>query len=403
MLKSFYRTEKLVFAISVLLFAGGSPLGADDVQIIQDLVETESTFLRARTIAVRRGVSWLLNQQATDGGWHSMTYGNMKGGVGNTALALSALSLLPKTFNDEIDGPFFRGVRFLTERQDQSGFVAGHEDAADYPVYSTALLLTACMRRPSDKLPVSREQLCESLLLAQHRVANGWEEDHPDFGGWNVLGDRLKGLDQAHRANISVTMHVLDALQAAKALTPIIRRDALIFLSRCQNLGTEGRDEGGFFFTPRWDDPLNKAGSFQTNRGAYRVHSYCTATCDGLVALLACEIPKTDTRWRAATEWLSSSAPSAVSSIEDVTSQHSILRGGLDFYEAAAIARIANEFRDARMIDRSSRLIEIVLERQAQNGSWSNLDPRMREDDPMIATAFALNALINSLATEPAN
>jgi hypothetical protein len=43
----------------------------------------------------RRGLDWLVAQQAADGGWHSTTYGQLKDGASVTALVLEAMSHAP--------------------------------------------------------------------------------------------------------------------------------------------------------------------------------------------------------------------------------------------------------------------------------------------------------------------
>ena len=54
--------------------------------------------------------------------------------------------------------------------------------------------------------------------------------------------------------------------------------------------------------------------------------------------------------------------------------------GGLRFYYAAAIARVRSQQR-------------VRLPEQAADGSFRNANGRVKEDDPLIATTFAIQTM----------
>lgn len=336
--------------------------------------------------AIKRGVRWLLQQQAEDGGWHSDTYGNMRGGAGNTALVLAALSQRNGERGTDTQAAYERGVRFLTTNLERQGFAQPPADIADYPVSATALLLTALSRRPVAVAKEIKPRLCSALRIAQRGSANGWREAHPDFGGWGLTVDRDVESDPANPSNLTATACALTALQSHEALTPAVRQDALKFLGRCQRQKSDDEDFGGFAFTVRAEDSLNKAGWRRTAGGLSEARPYPSTTCDGVIALLACGVAADDTRVTSAIAWL----------IRNATADSAVLpkfRKGLAFYEAQALAHVCRLTVQPQLHEVHRRHVEMLLAGQEANGSWSNSHAEMREDDPLIATAFAILAL----------
>jgi hypothetical protein len=143
-------------------------------------------------------------------------------------------------------------------------------------------------------------------------------------------------------------------------------------VERCQN------PDGGFCFTTTEPD-TNKAGT----DGA-RFRSYGTATADGVLALAA-----TGQATDAAVRWLADhhtgfEAPGFVGEAYHRWPQ------GLAFYYAAASSqalRAAGQPTGAGIVEKLHRT-------QRADGSWSNPENLVKEDDPLIATPFAIRALV---------
>ena len=336
--------------------------------------------------AVNRGVRWLLRQQASDGGWHSETYGNMRDGAGNTALILAAWSQIPAEQHAETREAYERGIRFLTTNLDTAGLARPRTGIADYPVFATALLLTALKQRPAAVVPDVIARMCRGLAFAQRSSATGWSEEHPDFGGWGLTVDRDVDKDPASPSNLSSTAAALTALKSHAALRPEAVRDVLKFLTRCQNTESDGADAGGFAFTVRPEDSLNKAGWRRTKSGVVRPIPYPSATCDGVIALWASGVALDGDQLAAAITWL-------VNSSSPETDGNRGFREWLVFYEAQAWAKVCRLTRHPQLLLAHRRHVERLLSCQRSDGSWSNAFFEMREDDPLIATACALLAL----------
>lgn len=348
-------------------------------------------------VAARAGVAWLCRQQGADGGWHSETYGGLKAGVGSTALALLALTE-SGTNDDASRDAIDRGVRFLTKSVDRDGFVQAPDGATDYPVYATALLLRVLQRRSLPTEAVQRVSLRDALVRAQRTERNGWKPDDLDFGGWGHAF-RRRDVNRSDPSTVSLTSHVLVALAGEGPLPAEVQEAALRFLSRCQQRNAPAPLSGGFSFTPYADDPLNKAGAFTAPSGSEAPRPYLPPSCDGWLAFAACGVsPEADTR-TAAMASLIAATPTLLEQ-PTATSPEQRRQQGLLYYRAAAWAGVWQTSRDPRLAKGRAALLQTLVSQQDQNGAWRNPEQSMREDDPLIATSFALLALSRLSKTE---
>jgi hypothetical protein len=230
-------------------------------------------------------------------------------------------------------------------------------------------------------------------VLARLRTSTalGWPATDPMCGAW---GDApappryVAPVPDMLAPNLSATTLAVEALAAvgrgeqAKTARP--------FIERCQNFGPHG--DGGFFFAI--DDPIrSKAGrAGRDATGRERFHSYGSATCDGFLALRACDPSLDHPRLRAATRWLEAHATGFAHAGSWIASRESA-RTSLAFYHAQALARVLAHF-SARWADaRREALGAQLLARQQADGSWQGTAPDSCEDEPLLATAFALRAL----------
>ncbi|MBM3788174.1 MAG: hypothetical protein FJW30_27860 [Acidobacteria bacterium] len=217
-------------------------------------------------------------------------------------------------------------------------------DDADYPCYAIALALRAIARTYGAGHPRAR-QLVAELYRQQLGTRNGWSKDHPAFGAWGIGGPIRRPPFPGH-VDLSMTRYAVEALAAAGEPP---NSEARVFIERCQN------PDGGFLFSTVVTD-ANKAGEGK---------SYHTATADGVLALRA-----TGGDASRAGRWLAENPGHGF----DSPARRRYERG-LRFYFAAAT-------RDPSH-----------LPPQRPDGGWANDESLVKEDDPLIATAFALTAL----------
>jgi len=186
------------------------------------------------------------------------------------------------------------------------------------------------------------------------------------------MGGSIHRPPEAGHVDLSMTRHVLEALQlsGASPTDPAITR-ALVYLQRSQN------PDGGFYFSPV-NPEINKAGE---SGGIFA--SYGTATADGVLALRAAGIPDGDPRIRKAIGWLiEHHQPDRAPGFGEETGRP--WGSGLRFYYAHAICRVLPN-------------LPVRLPQQAADGSFKNDVNLVKEDDPLIATAFALYVMARSL------
>ncbi len=339
--------------------------------------------------SLQRGVDWLLQQQATDGGWHSETYGQMRGGIGNTALTVYALAHLPQPLRDEVRPQFRRSIKFLLTNLDDRGFPRTADNSVDYPTYATALSLIALERMETKDWSNERKRMREFLTKAQFPTV----DSNVDSGGWSSAGRNLGGGTPSEHANISATSLALEALATTGGLDKSTKHNALLFLARCQNLKQPPAD-GGFFFTPLADDPLNKAGLSPHNAQHLAASSYGTATADGLIALKTCGVANDDPRVKAATAWLTKhTSLDHVPGFPTDKTEANLPSDAMKFYFYFSIARVVRQLPDTAVSKQLPQVAEAIIRSQQPTGAWANSSTAMREDDPLIATPLALVTL----------
>jgi prenyltransferase beta subunit len=344
--------------------------------------------------SLARGIDWLIAQQAADGGWHSQTYGQLKDGAAITALILDALGYLAPIDQQKHLAAAKRAFAFLDSGLAKRGTIASPDGSLDFPTYAAALYLTAMRRLGLRIAGDTRRQLLGYLLGAQVIEARGFAVDSPSYGGWDFLG---KGDAQAITTgtNISVTRYVLEALAQEPGVAgqasgiPQAMKLGKSYVIRCQ------RPDGGFVFTCEPTSLSNKAAF--ADKELTDPRPYGTATCDGILALVACGVQVTEEQLQKAIAWLvKRPGLELVPGFEGLPPEAGWQRG-LRFYYYAGLARVLSHFPASEIAPRREALAKHIVGLQTKDGSWVNESDRMRENDPLIATALAVTALASCL------
>jgi hypothetical protein len=321
---------------------------------------------RRESAPLSKAAQYLWAQQADDGGFHSTTYGLLRSGQSLTPFVLLALLGVPDSASSHPRGAVERALTFIKANTNADGALGlMDETVADYPNYATALAISAMVKTRSPGYERVIEPMVAQLRAQQFSEASGWEPRDAPFGGWG-MGGSIRRPPEAGHVDLSMTRYVLEALQLSgvPASSPTMTR-ALVFLERSQN------PDGGFYFSPV-NPEINKAGKI----GSDRFVSYATATADGVLALRAAGIPDADPRIAKALGWLEHHhQPDRAPGFDHGTDQP--WGSGLRFYYAHAISRVLPR-------------LPVELPPQADDGSFRNSINLVKEDDPLIATAFAL-------------
>ena len=320
---------------------------------------------RRGSATLRDAARYLWSRQAEDGGFHSTKYGLLRSGQSLTPFVLVALLGVPESESSPPRGAVERALTFIKANTNADGALGLMDDtAADYPNYATALAVSAMVKARSPGYEKVIEPMVEQLRAQQFSEANGWTSQHTPYGGWGMGGAIHRPPETGH-VDLSMTRHVLEALQdsGVPASDPVLTR-AMLYLQRSQN------PDGGFYFSPV-NPEINKAGE-----SGGRFGSYGTATADGVLALRAAGVPDEDPHITKAIAWLKDHhQPDRAPGFDEGTGQP--WGSGLRFYYANAISRVLPT-------------LPVELPPQDSDGSFRNTINLVKEDDPLIATTFAL-------------
>jgi hypothetical protein len=340
------------------------------------------------------GAGYLLKHQSADGAWRSDVYATFKDGTALTPLVLCALQDA-ETFADSKQARR-KASDWLARRAKPDGTLNEGPDGLPYPVYTAALSVIA-LSHPENRHHVkARDAWLKYLLARQLTEQNGWAPADKQYGGWGYFpgipkklppGEAVPG-QQLLESNLSATTFALEALHAAGVDDPKVLGPARRFVETCRN------DDGGFHFI--YDDPVrNKAGQADPGPdGKPRFHSYGSTTADGLRALALCGAKPDDPQASAARGWLVRHFRTDKHPGEYAPGRESG-RDAVYYYYARSAAKALRLHAVAEVNGRpwAGQLAEALLARQRADGSWANpIDPQ-REDDPLVATAYALSAL----------
>ncbi len=350
--------------------------------------QTPEEALRARARdAVQRGVAWLVGQQDSGGRFPSSTYGFLSGGESLTPFALTALLTLPPDALADIATPVQRALRAIATMPDTSGAIGFGGVGPDYPVYATGMG-AFCLGQVR---PAGWEQAVAPMLawLRTQQFSGPQWRAHPALGGFGMGWTTEPEPPNAGHVDLSMSRRAIEAFRACGVPDgdPTLRL-ANRFLARCQ------AQDGGFLYSPV-EVALNKGlviGDVQ--------QSYGSATADGLLAAFAV--------WGPGWPDLSPRPPMIERALLRLSALHRVdenpgVRGGPMEPFAVAMrgsyrAAAAQVFRVAGGPDGwRAPLMEAVLAEQQPDGRWQSESPLQKEDDPLVATAFAVTALNHAL------
>jgi squalene-hopene/tetraprenyl-beta-curcumene cyclase len=342
--------------------------------------------------SIASAVRYLMDRQSSDGAWRSEIYGPFKDGPSLTSLIAATFVSLESKF--DIESASFMAAKYLAAQIDNS------LDNLTYPAYTAAGAVIALNQRP--EFASQQKAWLNYLRTLQLTEDLGWQPANLAYGGWGYAATGLQPLNGAPATplavpNLSATVFALKALRAAGVCPcdPAIQR-AQVFITRCQNWSDESDsrneifDDGGFHFLLE-DPQRNKAGELGLDRfGRRRFASYGSATADGFRALAYCGLGKKHPRRLAAERWLVRNF-SAEEHPGDFQPDREHLRPTLYYYYAASLAQSLQLSDHLR--SRAAELASALLSRQRSDGSWANSAVDVREDDPLVATPLAIQAL----------
>lgn len=323
---------------------------------------------------VSKGIDYLVSKgQADDGSFTRQI------GIGVTALAAEALLRHGRSPEDPTVA---KALKYLEQNVKPDGGI--YSPSGRLKTYETcvAVLALESANRDGryDKILSNADKFIRQIPFDGQE---GHDKDSTYFGGAGYGGQG--------RPDLSNTAFLIDALRAAGAKEddPAIQ-DALIFVSRCQNLESPHNttpfaakiNDGGFYYTP-------VPGKEEDTAGGLR--SYGAMSYSGLKSMVFAGVKEDDPRVKAVMKWIGKHY--------DVASNPGMGPNGLFYYyltfakalEAAGHNEVVDS--DGKSHNWRADLVDELARRQREDGSWVNTAPRWMEGDANLCTAFALLAL----------
>jgi squalene-hopene/tetraprenyl-beta-curcumene cyclase len=328
--------------------------------------------------AVAKGAEWLQKHQRPDGSWSEA------GMPALTGLPLWALvaSGLP-AYQENVD----KAVAFVVSKQNPDGGI--YVDQSDKKGgglgnYNTSICVTALHA-------TGRRDLVPAILKARSYIASsqhfGADGHHGGFGydknhqrAYADLNNTTFSLDAMRR-----TQSVEDLRPATEKRADLNWEAALKYVEKLQN--KTGETQGGFAYNT--SDP--KAGATTNRSGTVMLRAYGSMTYAGVLSMLHANLDRSDPRVRGAFGYASK-----FWSVDEHPGQG---QQGLFFYfnimsralSAAAVDALPKA--SGGDIRWREEMIKKVISLQKPDGSWSNDNNRWWENDPVLATSYAMLAL----------
>lgn len=354
--------------------------------------------------AIHKATTWLWDQQSPDGGWHSQTHTVLQDGRALTPYILYHLLQISENEFARPFGGVERGVEFI--RREIRASMSMDEDSLpmlNYPNYSAAYALkTLCFLNQDTAL---QDILVEHLLREQFIEHRGITSDQLAYGGWGYGESDLTFGEHGH-VDVSHTRRIVEALKMkaeAKAeeiqLTHALSCSQIFLLGVQRALEDERLYEGclsrkelpydGGFISSTATLATNKSEPVLIEKVGYHYPSYATATCDGFLAWHA--LGMTDTKaYGDARQWLEKYQDMSTIdglSKDDPEQWHEVMH----YYhwavraEAMTTAGITGNW--------SEDLKQLLIAEQQPDGYYINpIGGVNKEDDPLLATIFAVQA-----------
>ena len=328
--------------------------------------------------ALAKGAAWLLTEAKPNG-----SFGTPGAEVGKAGLALAAILESSGAAKLREDPAVKNAIACIVKAQQPDGSInpAGEKGLANYQT-SAAVSALVAYGDPAHKDVIAK---AKNFLLG---IQNLKSPDDPNFGSFGYNSDK--------RGDMSNTQFALEALKAAGLdETSDAFKNCRTFLQRCQNR-SESNDQpwasndGGAIYYPG----SSKAGVITLPDGKVIYKSYGSMTYALLRSYLFVGLKADDPRVQAAQKWLVENY--ALDENPGMPEDQKLQ--GLYYYYlsmAKALALLkspvleANGKKHAWAKDLAERLLSL----QDKDGSWVNNAMRWMENDKVLATSYAMQAL----------
>lgn len=343
------------------------------------------------TEAISKGVQWLIKHQSENGAFSNPQF------PGLSALALWAVagSDTPSATRAVEKGTTF----ILSKVQPDGGIympIPGRKGGG-LSTYNTALCLTALAASGHDGITEvilnARTFLAESQHLENDAFKGGFGYDKSNNRAYADLMNTHFVLESMRK-----TQAFEDKRPAGQPRADLNWAAALEFAERLQNGPQTDDNRGGFFYSPGDAKAgVVKKKDSKNDSETIILRSYGSITYAGLLALVHCKVDKTDPRILSAIDWASrhwTLEENPGMGDQGLYFFYNVLSRAMSAAGTETLPRTTGE-----SIAWKHELIDKVTSLMHEDGHWVNRNGRFWENDPVLATAYAVLALQHAVGT----
>lgn len=326
--------------------------------------------------AVARGLAYLKTQQASDGHFSDP---HMP--------ALTALPLWALSAGGEAKGePARKAAAFVlrTQRPDGGFYVPKPgRGGSGLGNYNTSVCLSALFESglaPAKAMLDARTYIAGSQLTGDDTYSGGFGYDRASRRRYADLSNTSYALDAMRR-----TEGVEEFRPKGEARADVNWDKALEFVSRLQE--KEGERAGG----SAYNDRTPQGGTATNATGRVHLRAYGSMSYAAVLSMCHAKLTRSDPRVKSALEYCSK--------FWTVDENPGMGTQGLFYYydilsRALSVASVPILVQpDGRKVDWKRELSRKILALQKPDGSWVNDNNRFWENDPVLATSFAILSL----------
>lgn len=355
----------------------------------------QSLSLEARH-SISIALDWLQKNQNAEGYW------SFKEQPAMTALVLRCFLHAGKAGVpiDKYDSTTTKGFKYLESCVQKDGgiYMKGYEN------YNTAISMIAFYSANDPKyrsIIVNANNYLVGMQMNEKDTAKaefnggiGYNKDgHSDM---NNMSWALEAIYLAKQQQSKDTLKPEKSdLAIPKEMKELNWKAAIDFVSHCQNLAKtnsmawvneDSINKGGFIYSPG----ASKADSKQIN-GKTVLPSYGSMSVAGITALLFANLPREDVRIQEAFKWIQRNF--------SLDENPGLGQQGIYFYYYALAKSLKIYGVDSLLVKGKDtilwrkKLLERLVSLQNKDGFWKNENNRWWENDPVLATTYALMAV----------
>jgi len=328
--------------------------------------------------ALLRALDWVLRRQSDDGAFRGRVYPVLSSGQSLTPLVLWTLLELPPGMTQGKEPRLERAQQWILDAQEPSGALGFRSKIKDYPCYATSFAIRCTARLQPAHWRTRAGNMASWLQEQQFREGNGWA-GHGAEGGWGMGSEEAPVPPDAGHVDLSMTRCAIEALRDLGTATDgAVLKTARSFVLRSMV------SSGGFFYSPVLPR-LNKGVATQDGPGPYG-----SATCDGLMALAALGYPAHHPVFRKSLRLLQEIHVVHENPGVDPGPLRALGEAMKGYYRAGS-AQVFQRFGGPT--GWRGQMIDAVVAEQRRAGSWLNKNRLLNEDEPLLATLFAMQSL----------